>query len=134
VRGTNYVVEVKDDGESEISVLEGRVEVQPLRDGEPSGAPPSILEAGQRLRLSPLGTVLALLELDAAEYERILLGPLFQGFQLPLPGLGALDSHLRSRFPGVTFPLPSVGLPIPQPSLPSAPTPSLPSLSLPRLF
>lgn len=134
VRGTNYVIEVKENGESEISVLEGSVEVEPLKDGEPSGASPSILEAGQRLRLSPLGAVLALLRLEASDYERILQGPLFQGFRLPLPALGALRSHLNSRFPGVTLPLPEADLSLPQPSLPLPTTPSIPSFSFPRLF
>ena len=132
VRGTNYVIDVKEDGEAEISVLEGRVEVEPLRDGEPSGAPSTLLEAGQRLRLSPMGVVLALLNLEAGDYERILLGPLFRDFAMPLPGLEDLRGYLTMRFPGVSLPLPSGALSIPQPSLP--PTPSLPSLVLPRLF
>ena len=134
VRGTNYVIEVKEDGEAEISVLEGSVAVEPLRDGEPTGAPTTLLEGGQRLRLSPLGVVMALLTLDSAAYERILLGPLFQGFAMPLPGLPDLRSYLESRFPGVTMPLPSGSLPIPLPSVPLPATPSLPSLFLPRLF
>ncbi|MEB3335329.1 MAG: FecR domain-containing protein [Cyanobacteriota bacterium] len=125
VRGTNYVLEVREDGESEISVLEGTVEVEPLREGEPTGDPPSVLEAGQRLRLSPLGVVTALLSLQAGDYEQILMGPLFQGFPAPLPGLEALRNLLDRRFPGVNLPLPA-------PSTPSLP--SLPSLVLPRLF
>jgi hypothetical protein len=132
VRGTNYVIDVKTDGEAEISVLEGQVEVQPLQDGEPGGAPPTLLEAGQRLRLSPLGTVLALLRLEVADYERILGGPLFRDFQRPLPGLEDLRAYLERRFPGVSLPLPSGALSIPQPTLPALP--SLPSLGLPRLF
>jgi hypothetical protein len=132
VRGTNYVIDVKADGEAEISVLEGRVEVEPLREGEPGGAPSTLLEAGQRLRLSPMGVVLALLNLEAGDYERILLGPLFRDFAMPLPGLVDLRDFLTIRFPGVSLPLPSGALSIPQPSLP--PTPSLPSLVLPRLF
>jgi hypothetical protein len=134
VRGTNYLIEVNEAGESDISVLEGTVEVEPLRAGEPTGAPPSILEAGQRLRLSPLGAVLALLKLEAGDYERLLGGDLFQGFQVPLPGFEALESHLRSRFPGINLPVPG-GVPsLLQPTLPSPPTPSAPSLFLPRLF
>lgn len=35
VRGTNDVVVVKEDGEAEISVLEGSVAVEPLREGAP---------------------------------------------------------------------------------------------------
>jgi hypothetical protein len=135
VRGTNYLIEVKEDGEADISVLEGTVEVETLRDGQPSGAPPTRLEGGQRLRLSPMGVVLALLKLEAADYERLLGGPLFQGFQLPLPGIGALESHLRSRFPGLSLPLPAGGgASIPQPSLPSPPSPPAPTQFLPRFF
>jgi len=128
VRGTNYVIEVKEDGESEIAVLEGSVEVQPLQDGEPVAAPSTLLEAGQRLRLSPAGVVLALLNLEVGDYERILRGPLFRDFQMPLPGLETLRSHLNLRFPGVTFPLPSSSLTLPQPALPSLPFPGLPRL------
>ncbi|MFN9623233.1 MAG: iron dicitrate transport regulator FecR [Cyanobacteriota bacterium] len=132
VRGTNYVIDVKEDGEAEILVLEGQVEVQPLQDGEPGTAPSTLLEAGQRLRLSPLGKVLALLRLDVGDYEQILLGPLFRDFAMPLPGLEGLRDFLNLRFPGVSFPLPSGGLSIPQPSLPALP--SVPSLGFPRLF
>ena len=134
VRGTNYLMEVTEDGASDISVLEGSVEVQSLRDGEPSGSPPSVLAAGQRLRLSPQGLVLALLQLEEGDYQRILDGALFQGFQIPLPGFGALENHLRSRFPALSLPLPAGGGTLPVPSLPSAPSPSLPSFGLPRLF
>lgn len=131
VRGTNYLIEVDADGGSDISVLEGSVVVEPLADGEASGAPPSTLEAGQRLRLSPKGLVLALLKLEASDYERLLQGPLFQGYRLPLPGFGALQSLIETRFPGLSVPLPGVGGAIPQPPLPS---PNLPSLFVPRLF
>jgi hypothetical protein len=134
VRGTNYLIEVSEDGASEISVLEGSVEVESLRDGEPSGSAPSILAAGQKLRLSPQGLVLALLQLEQGDYQRILDGALFQGFQIPLPGFGALESHLRSRFPALRLPLPAGGSALPVPTLPATPSPSLPSFSLPRLF
>ena len=129
VRGTNYVIEVKEDGESEIAVLEGSVEVQPLELGAPSSAPPTLLEAGQQLRLSPAGVVLTLLKLEAGDYERVVRGPRFRDFQAPLPGLENLRAYLNLRFPGVSLPIPSSTLPIPRPSLPS-----LPSLGLPRLF
>ncbi|MEB3331502.1 MAG: iron dicitrate transport regulator FecR [Synechococcaceae cyanobacterium] len=131
VRGTNYVLGVNDDGSSELSVLEGRVEVEPLRDGEPSGQAATIVMAGQRLRLSVKGAVLALLGLSEADYNSVLQGPLFEGFRLPLPAYGSLESYLRSRLPGVSLPsLPSA--PIPLPSAPSVP--SVPSFSLPRFF
>jgi hypothetical protein len=122
VRGTNYVLEVEGDGAAEIAVLEGSVEVEPLVDGEPSGEPPTTVEAGQRLTLSPEGVALTLLQLSAGDYRRILSGPLFQGFSTPLPGIGSLESYLRRSLPGVTLP-------------PSPVTPVLPGFNMvPRLF
>jgi len=114
VRGTNYLLEVKEDGQSDLAVLEGTVEVEPLRDGEPTGKPPTTVAAGQRLRLSAEGVVLAILSLTAGDYNGILSGPLFEGFRLPLPAYGALESHIRSKVPGVTLP----SLPVTTPSLP----------------
>jgi len=104
VRGTNYVLAVDGDGAAEIAVLEGSVEVEPLLDGEPTGAPPTTVEAGQRLTLSPEGVVLTLIRLSAGDYRRILQGPLFEGYRTPLPGLASLESHLRRSVPGVTLP------------------------------
>jgi len=121
VRGTNYLLEVKDNGDSELSVLEGEVEVEPLRDGQPTGAAPTTVNAGQRLRLSPEGVVLTLLALSSGDYSSILTGPLFEGFRLPLPAAQALDSYLRSYVPGVSLP----SMPVSLPSLP---------ISLPRFF
>jgi hypothetical protein len=122
VRGTNYVLQVDDDGIAELSVLEGSVEVEALRDGTPTGAAPTTVNAGERLRLSPAGVVLALLRLTSGDYGSLINGPLFQGFTTPLPAIGSLESYIRSYVPGV--------------SLPSAPVsvPSIPSFGLPRLF
>jgi len=122
VRGTNYLLEVNEAGESDLSVLEGSVQVEPLRDGQPSGQAATTVEAGQRLRLSPEGVVLSLLALSSGDYRQILNGPLFAGFRLPLPAIDALDSYLRSRVPGVSVP-----------AVPALPLPSLP-LGLPRFF
>jgi len=105
--------------------LEGSVQVEPLRDGQPTGQPPSTVAAGQRLRLSPEGVVLSLLALSSGDYRQILAGPLFEGFRLPLPAIDALEGYLRSNVPGVSLP----GVP----ALPSVPRPSLP-LGLPRFF
>jgi hypothetical protein len=132
VQGTNDLVDVNEDGGAEISVLEGRVEVEPLQDGAPSGVPSTLLGAGQRLRLSPAGAEMALLNLEVGDDERILLGPLLRGFPIPLPGLDDLRGHLNRCFSAVSLPLPSSALSIPQTSQPSSP--SLPSLVLPRLF
>lgn len=104
VRGTNYVIDVQEDGSAEIAVLEGTVEVEPLRDGEPTGEPATSVMAGNKLRLSPLGAVVALLRLSASDYTGILNGPLFSGYTSQLPGFAALESYIRSTVPGVTLP------------------------------
>lgn len=115
VRGTNYVLEVTEAGDTEISVLEGELEVQAGQGGEvlPETSP-TTLKAGQRLRISPEGVVLAVLALSSGDYTRIITGPLFEGFRLPLPAQAALEGYLRSNLPAV--PIPS--LPV-APSLPS---------------
>ena len=120
VRGTNYLIDVSESGEAEISVLEGSVEVEPLVDGEPTGKPATTVEAGNKLRLSASGVVLALLGLSVSDYNGILGGPLFQGYRVPLPAYGSLESYIRSKLPGVNLPLP-----ISVPSLP---------FGLPRFF
>lgn len=128
VRGTNYVLEVDDNGESQLSVLEGEVAVEPLKDGVPTGKPPTTVQAGQKVRLSPEGVILALLGLTSADYTTILQGPLFEGFLLPLPNYGALESYIRAKVPGVSLPsLPAVPTPV-------VPTPSVPQFSVPRFF
>ncbi|MFN5221956.1 MAG: iron dicitrate transport regulator FecR [Cyanobacteriota bacterium] len=129
VRGTNYLLVVDEQGESQLSVLEGSVEVDVLRDGEPSGTAPTTVQAGQRLRLSAQGVVLALLSLTSGDYDAILRGPLFNGFRLPLPQYGSLESYLRRYQPSVTLPaLPGVQ------GVQGVPGVSLPSIGLPRLF
>ena len=131
VRGTNYLLEVDEQGESQLSVLEGTVEVEPLKDGIPTGSGPTTVQAGQKLRLSAQGVILALLSLSSGDYDAILRGPLFDGFRLPLPNYGSLESYLRRYQPSVSLP---VNLPSAPPLAPSLPTPSLPSIGLPRLF
>lgn len=118
VRGTNYLIEVREDGSAEISVLEGTVDVQPLQDGQPTGSPPTQVEAGQKVTISAKGVILALLRLTAGDYSSILSGPLFSGFSSPLPALTQLESYVRSAVPGVSLP----GVPA-TPQLPSFPRP-----------
>jgi hypothetical protein len=124
VRGTHYLLEVDESGASELSVLEGSVEVEPLLDGQPSGGAPTTVNAGERLRLSPLGVVLEVLKLTSGDYSRILSGPLFTDFRTPLPAIGSLETYLRSSVPGVSIPS--------TPAMPSVPL--VPSFGLPRLF
>lgn len=121
VRGTNYLIDVQDDGSAELSVLEGSVEVESLKDGEPTQQPATTVEAGQKLTLSPTGVILTLLQLSSGDYSSILSGPLFSGFSSALPGLASLESYLREAMPGVDLP-----------SLPGVPAaPSVPGLGLP---
>jgi ferric-dicitrate binding protein FerR (iron transport regulator) len=122
VRGTNYVLQVDGEGASDLTVLEGSVEVEPLSDGQPSGKPSTTVNGGERLRLSAAGVVLTLLKLSSGDYTSILKGPLFRGFTTPLPAFGSLESYIRSQLPGVSIP-----------SLPGA-APLIPLLNLPRFF
>ena len=125
--GINYLLEVSENQEAEVSVLEGSVEVETLNDGEPTGAPSTRVEAGQRLRLSPEGVVLTLLKLSSGDYTSILNGPLFEGFGIPLPAMRALESYIRGNVPGAVIPaLPGVQ------GIPSVP--GMPSFGLPRFF
>ena len=115
VRGTNYVLKISDDGSTDLAVLEGSVEVT-----DNSGEQKAVtVEAGQRLRLSPAGVVIGLLQLASGDYQRILDGPLFIGYTAPLPGLADLRRYLNLNVPGLRIP-----------SVPGSPiriTPSLPS-------
>lgn len=122
VRGTNYLLTVEESGGTELSVLEGSVEVEPLSEGQSAPGPTTTVNAGEKLRLSPAGVVLTLLKLSSGDYSAILGGPLFQGFTTPLPAFGSLESYLRSNLPSVTIP-----------SVPSG-VPSIPSFGLPRFF
>ncbi|MFZ9621874.1 MAG: FecR domain-containing protein, partial [Prochlorococcaceae cyanobacterium] len=100
VRGTNYILKVNDDGSTDITVLEGNVEVEPLKDGKPTGKPPLVLNPGQQARVAATGALSRLLQLSPVDYRDILGGPLFFGFTRSLPGLGALENYLGSFVPG----------------------------------
>ena len=119
VRGTNYVLKISDDGNTDLAVLEGSVEVT-----DNSGEQEAVtVEAGQRLQLSPAGVVIGLLQLAAGDYQRILDGPLFSGYTAPLPGLATLRRYLNLNVPGLRIPsVPGSQIRI-TPSLPSVPSP-----------
>jgi len=99
VRGTNYVLEVLTSGEVEISVLEGSVMVESLRDGVPTGEPAETVGALQRVRLSPAGVLLRRELLSAEALGAILEGPLLRGFRTPLPHGEALRSLSQASAP-----------------------------------
>lgn len=105
VRGTNYILEAFDNGDAAVTSLQGALEVETLRNGEPTGAPQQ-LSSGQRLRLllgPGLSTVIAL---TPSDYRSLLEGPLFRGFDQRLPDQGALEDYLAANVPGVTLPKP----------------------------
>jgi hypothetical protein len=122
VRGTNYLLQIDENGNADLAVLEGTVQVEATE----SKTAPVTVQAGQRLRLSPTGVVLGLLKLALGDYQSILDGPLFSGYSLPLPAYANLESYLRSNMPGLNLPA--------TPSLPIPSTPSVPGISLPRFF
>lgn len=96
VRGTNYVLAVNADDQTEITVLEGQTRIQAIENGREIPGRSVLLQPGQRLRLSGQGVLLAIDVLTAAELRQLLEGPLFQGFQQPLPDQAALDRQLRA--------------------------------------
>ncbi len=119
VRGTNYVLQVSDDGATEVSVLEGEVEyrsVEPqaqadqsprrdqAQDQQPLSDEPVIIRSGESLRVTPDGMISALRKLTAGDYSSIFAGPLFEGFQTEIPALPSLQSYVRSQFPSVRIP------------------------------
>ncbi|MEB3332213.1 MAG: FecR domain-containing protein [Synechococcaceae cyanobacterium] len=99
VRGTNFVVEIGDDDDTQLSVLEGSVDLERLRDGQPIPNSLPRLTAGQRLLFSESSGALSLTPLSRDDYAAILLGPLFRDFRTPLAERKRLRRHLRRTFP-----------------------------------
>lgn len=111
VRGTHVLVELDASGAASVSVLEGQVELEPLREGwaaggapaSPPTATPTVVNQGQRLRLGSDGRVLALERLTAADYRAFVEGPLVDGFTTPLPQQPALERSLGAVAPGLSL-------------------------------
>lgn len=146
VRGTTYSLEVLDDDSLQVSVWEGEVQVEPAtaEGGEPeSGTPaepapaatntePVVVRSGERLTITPQGLLGQIIKLTLGDYETILNGNFFQGFNTRLPGIPQLETTFSSLFPGASFPsLPTVPS---LPAIPSVQTPPIPSIpSLPSI-
>ena len=81
-RGTTYTIEVNAKREGTISVLEGEIEVSDLED---EGVTPILLSAKQRVSISISGEIGAIEQFDQAEFENLLQGQLFNGFNVALP-------------------------------------------------
>lgn len=84
-----------------------------------------ILKAGQKVELDVAGGILSAIQtMSQKDFEQVLQGNLFQGFQNQIPGIDKVRDTFQNLFPGADFPI----------SLPRIPTPNLPSLpSLPSL-
>ncbi len=68
-----------------------------------------ILKSGEQVSISRLGLRGPILQLTQSEFERLLTGPLFDGFLTELPGIGQIRDVFQQLFPGVSFP--SIGVP-----------------------
>lgn len=168
VRGTTYVLEATEAGETTIKVLEGEVTVtqQKMPESEDEPAPGSkqfslpsivpplptpaptpspspspdpkepsaeplpaptpastdanqvVLKGGDKVSVSSTGSLGLVEKLTQSDFTDLLMGSLFNGFTLSLPGMSKIQDSFQKLFPGVPFPLrlPSVsvpGLPVP---------------------
>lgn len=117
VEGTIYVMEVGDEGISQVNVLEGEIVVT----GDPNSDPVTVSQ-GNRLEINRQGRIGPVRRLSQADVEAILTGVLFDGFQGELPGMARLQRVLQNLYPDLNLPrLPGFNLPIRRPSRPSIP-------------
>jgi len=101
VRGTHYLVEILEDGSTEVAVLDGLMTFTPI--DPPKGAAATVVPESARrevLRFDATGGLVARRCLVADDYRRYLSGDLLQGFFFPLPEVGALANTLVRWVPG----------------------------------
>lgn len=101
VRGTHYVVEVLEDGTTEVAVLDGQMTFSP--GDTATKLRPDSREYAERevLRFGPDGQLLSRRCMVAADYRRYLASDLLQGFFFPLPMISNLVTSLGLNVPGV---------------------------------
>ncbi|MBD2314375.1 FecR domain-containing protein [Desertifilum sp. FACHB-1129] len=100
VRGTSYWMEVSASGQTEVGVLEGEVELAPLRKTAQESV--SLIQ-GQGIIIDTQGRFGSVTQWPIERFEKILNGPLFQGFQTEFPGLLDVQEALEQVFPGAGF-------------------------------
>lgn len=114
VRGTTYLFEIDDDGEENISVLEGEVEVRrlPGSDKDDDDATRGQEEmfrirAGDRLIRSRRQGRTIVRAISDREFDSVLSGQLFSGFRRSLPSrsIDRIEQVYRRQFPNRRFPL-----------------------------
>ncbi|MDY7022616.1 MAG: hypothetical protein SWJ54_14880 [Cyanobacteriota bacterium] len=123
VQGTIYLMSADDDGEGTITVLEGEVQLT-LQDN-PDDPDALTITAGQRVAGLTEGLALAdiiIEQLTQEEYEAIITGPLFRGYQNPLPDQDKIDEICKQLY-GICL---AVGSEPPQPPEPEPPQPAEP--------
>ncbi len=103
VRGTNFLLEVNDRQETQLSVLEGSVDLELLRDGLPVPDALPRVGAGERLQFSEVSGALSLMPLSRDDVAAILRGPLFRDFRKPLAEQKALKRQLRQSYPDLDW-------------------------------
>lgn len=115
-RGTNYILEALENGDTAVTSLEGPLEVEFLEEG--LAKPPVALASGQRLRLYRALGLTTVIDLTPEDYQGIFEGPLFRGFQQRLPDQDALEDYLKANVPGVSLPEPEQPRAVEKPGLP----------------
>ncbi|HAX89943.1 MAG TPA: hypothetical protein DCY91_27815 [Cyanobacteria bacterium UBA11370] len=112
-RGTVYVMEMDENGQAQIKLLEGEIE---LSNQQNPDIEPVLLSPGEKIDISSNGILGTILELSQAEVEDILNGNLFEGFEEELPGMDKLREVLKDKFPNISLPsIPLVEPPIIRP-------------------
>lgn len=123
VQGTIYVLGKDNTNPEEngnIKVLEGTLFVKKNETDEPVE-----VTEGKKVSILANNTLGEVLNISAEEFRDILLGELFDGFQIPVTPEGALRSVCLRLF-GRVFNCTSSGVPVPRVSTPSIPRPRLP--------
>lgn len=125
VRGTNYLLSINESGETQVTVLEGIVDVLSGDLKQESNQILTRLTAGERLLISPKGIIEKALKLTPTDYRTILNGPLFRGFKAALPGIESIERLLADILQDLT--------PSPRQQLPITPDSKLLPLQFPSL-
>lgn len=100
VRGTSYWIEVNEQGRSEVGVLEGEVQLTPLKQ---TNQKPVTLIQGQGIIIAPNGRFGSVTQWPFKRFDGILKGELFEGFNTEFPGLLDVKEALEQEFPGQQF-------------------------------
>ncbi len=120
VQGTIYLMSADEEGIGTINVLEGEIRLA-LQDN-PDDPDALVITAGQRVGDLAQGlalTAILIEQMTQEEYEAIITGPLFRGYQEPLLNQDRIDEACRTLFGSCV----AVGSEPPQPPRPQPPQP-----------